>query len=86
MEYRYFVVPEWNSIFKVKEGCCYEKVVYKGPEIGITGKIDHEGDILNSWDLICFSCDPSVVIIPTTETYYNWKLSLVYDRLKSKAA
>lgn len=77
MEYKYFVVPEWNSVFKVKEDCCYEKVVYSGHEIGTTSKIDHEGDLLNSWDLLCYNCDPSIEIIPTIEAFYNWKLRIV---------
>lgn len=86
MEYRYFVVPKWNSVFKVNEGCCFDKVVYDGPEIGITGKLDHDGDIVNSWDLICYNCDPSIEIIPTIKAFYDWKLHLVTQKLKSKAA
>ncbi len=70
MNISYFSVPKWNVVFKVKEDCCYEKVVYFGPEIGVAGKIDQERDSLNSWDLLCYTCNPDLRIVPISAKRY----------------
>jgi hypothetical protein len=75
----YFMIPEWNSVYKATEDCCYEKVVYAGPEIGITAKNDQEGDPLNSWDLFCY-CNLNLDIIPINKKTY---LSF-YDNVNRK--
>ncbi len=61
----------------VTEDCCYEQVVYGGPEIGVTAKNDGEGDWLNSWDLLCYTCNQYLKIIPISEGFYYSKLRWV---------
>lgn len=79
----YFSVPEWKAVFKVTEDCCFEKVVYGGPIIGVAGKIDQDGDKLNSWDLLCYTCNPDLEILPIDEEeYQELKLATIW-RLKT---
>jgi hypothetical protein len=77
---QYFLVPIWNSAFKVTEDCCYEQVVFAGPHIGIKGKIDHVGDHLNSWDLLCYTCNVNLEVLPITQERYRTLVREVNDR------
>jgi len=70
----YFLVPAQKAAFEVTEDCCYEKVVYDGKVVGITGKIDSIGDSFNSWDLQCYDCNPKLEIIPIdAQKYFELK-------------
>lgn len=83
---RYFKVPEWKAVFKVTEDCCFEKVVYEGTVIGVTGKIDQDGDLLNSWDLLCYTCNPDLEILPIDEEQYQKLRVATICRLKKGLA
>lgn len=67
MKKYYCKVPEWNAVFRVNEGCCYEKVVYAGEEVGIVPRFD-KADELNGI-LLC-RCDPKLEIIQISEQEY----------------
>jgi hypothetical protein len=71
--YQYFLVPKWNSVFRVLEGCCFEQVVFDGPIKGVRAKNDEEEDYWNSYNLTCYTCNPGIEIIPIKEEYYNLK-------------
>jgi len=76
---RYFMVPQLNSVFKVTEDCCFEQVVYTGENVGVKGKIDMEGDYLNSYDFLCYSCNPNMKILPINEGLYFRLLKTVNE-------
>lgn len=80
MNVKYFLVPKWNSVVKVTGDCCYEKVVYIGPEIGVTAKNNEPEDLINSWDLLCYTCNPDLEIIPINRAMYDAKLRSVNER------
>lgn len=63
------MIPEMNRAYRATEGCCYEVVVFDGQEIGVTAKIDKEGDPINSWDLFCH-CDQKLEIVEIDEVHY----------------
>lgn len=44
--------------------------MYAGAVIGIAGKIDQVGDHLNSWNLLCYTCNPEIKIIPISKHEY----------------
>jgi hypothetical protein len=79
---RYFMVPEWNSVFKATEDCCFVQVVYAGNEIGVKYKTDRDGDPLNSWDLFCH-CHPQLRIIPIDQDLYQQFLEDVNERRRA---
>lgn len=80
-EPQYFVIPERNSVYKVTEDCCYEIVVFAGPNQDVAAKNDEQEDSFNSGNLLCYSCDPSINIIPTTREYYEWrKIQVNYSK------
>jgi hypothetical protein len=71
---RYFNAPDLKTAFKVNLGCCFERVVYQGPEIGVNAKNDQEGDLLNSEILWCEICDPELKLVPISKhEYYQFK-------------
>lgn len=74
---KYFLVPKWYSMVKVTEDCCYEKLVFMGPRIGVTAKNDQPEDDINSWDLLCYSCNPDLVILPIEKRDYDSMLQMV---------
>lgn len=82
----YYSVPTWKAVFKVTADCCFEKVVYDGTEIGIGGKLDQEGDIINSWDLLCYSCNPKLTIIPISSSQYYQYRNDTIQKLNNKGA
>ncbi len=68
-QYHYRLVPKLNSAFKIKEHCCYDKVVFKGKEIGMVSRMDKEDELIGT--LLCCVCDPNLeitVLLP--EEYY----------------
>ena len=69
--YRYYMIPKMNSVFKVLEGCCFERVQFAGPLIGVTAKNDEEEDDLNSYNLICYCCNPNLESFQLTQFYMN---------------
>jgi len=77
---KFFAIPKENAVYKVQEDCCYEKVVYDGPMLDICSKNDAMEDGFNSWDLLCYSCNAKIDIIPTTEEYYNFRRMEVNSR------
>ncbi len=74
---KYFLIPQWNSMVKVTEDCCYEKVVFMGPTIGVSAKNDELEDIINSWDLLCYDCNPDLEIRPIEKGDYDSMLNSV---------
>jgi hypothetical protein len=66
----YIQIPKRKSVFMVTEDCCYEEVSYDEKRLGITAKIDQEGDRLNSYDLIC-RCDLKQVMVEITKEVYD---------------
>jgi len=81
---KFFAIPKQNAVYKVQEGCCYEKVVYDGPEIGVCAKNDQPEDDFNSSDLICYDCNSRIKIIPIDKAEYDYKLKEV-NRKRSAA-
>lgn len=79
---KYFLVPKWNSMVKVTEDCCYEKVVFSGSGIGVSAKNDEEEDVINSWDLLCYDCNPDLKIIPVDKRAYDTML-LAVNRMRA---
>jgi hypothetical protein len=65
----FFIIPEWNRAYKATMDCCYEVVAFGENEMDVAGKIDQEGDPINSWDLFCH-CHPSIEIHSIDEAYY----------------
>lgn len=65
----YCRVPEWGTVFKVQENCCYEMVVYEGGQIGITSRFDKDNSKMNG-RLLC-RCDPKIEILEISESEYG---------------
>lgn len=62
-------VPEWGAAFKVRAGHGFEKVVYAGSVIGVTGGLHRHNEELEA-TLLCY-CHPHLAILPiTAEEYY----------------
>jgi hypothetical protein len=72
-------VPEWNAVFKIQEGHGFEKVVYAGSTIGITGELHRHNDELEA-TLLCY-CHPNLRILPINAEQYYAKLQDVYQQL-----
>jgi len=72
-------VPEWGAVFKVQEGHGFEKVVYAGSAIGITGELHRHNEELEAV-LLCY-CHPSLNILPITAQQYYAKRQDVFQRL-----
>jgi hypothetical protein len=75
---QYFLANSEKAVYSVQEDCCYTKVVFEGPEVGVSGKVDQLEDGFNSWDILCYDCDPdpNKWFTPTTEGFYLTKLTL----------
>ena len=71
-------IPSMKAVYKVQEGCCFEKVVYDGPEIGFAGIIDRENEEVGP--LLC-ACDPRLAILIISEQEFLAIRQTVYDRL-----
>jgi hypothetical protein len=75
-------VPPMKPAFKVKEGCCYEQVIFEG-KVDITAKNEHIGDRLNSDDLICDICNPNMKIIPVSvQEYTTIRQNVMYQKMR----
>lgn len=74
---KFYYAPAENAVYRVQEDCCFTRVVFGGEQIGVSAKNDQEGDPVNSWDLLCYDCDDSITLLPTTEEFYLNKLYLV---------
>lgn len=79
----YVHIPEAKSYFKAQLDCCYEVVSYDEKNLGITSKIDQDGDDLNSYDLIC-RCHPGKEIIEISEEEYYNKRKEVCDLMEER--
>ena len=66
-----------KTVFKVNLGCCIERVVYEGAEIGVNAKNDHSWDEINSENLWCEICDPKLTLILISREEYENKLQMV---------
>lgn len=73
----FIYAPEEKSVYKVQEDCCYTRVVFGGEQVGVSAKNDQAEDYLNSWNLLCYTCDDTKNYQPSTEEFYLEKLSLV---------
>ena len=71
MNKKYFWVPQWNSVFEVKEDCCFKQIIYSGFDKGVLYRKDEEDDWLHSYDLLCYDCNPAVKIIPIEKSFYD---------------
>lgn len=67
-QYSYRLVPKWNAAFKIKEDCCYDKVVFHGNEIGMISKMDKGNELIGI--LLCCVCDPNLEIEELSEDEY----------------
>lgn len=69
----YRLEPAEHAVYKVQENCCYTKVVYQGPKLGIYPRFDRENEEIGL--LMCGVCDPARKIedIPKEffEAYYK---------------
>lgn len=79
-QYSYRLVPEWNAVFKIKEDCCYDKVVFQGNEIGMVSTMDKENELIGI--LLCGICDPNLKILQLSEDEYYSILFEVNSRRK----
>lgn len=69
-----------NSVFRVQEDCCFEQVVYSGPLKGVRAKNDEEEDDFNSYNLLCYTCNPGLKIYPIDSELYDIAKILVNQR------
>ncbi len=69
VEYR--LVREKATAYKIREDCCYEKVVYQGDksQIVITAAMDHHNELIGI--LLCCICDPSQKIVRISGSEYD---------------
>lgn len=75
----YLHIPDLKSVFRATLDCCYEQVLYDGPEIGVLYRTDEPENGLNSGVLIC-RCHPKLDILPIPETKYLEILNDVNQR------
>ena len=70
---------------KAQLDCCYEIVSYEDKNLGITSKIDQDGDNINSNDLIC-QCHPNKEIIEISEEDYYLKRKELCDLMNERTS
>jgi hypothetical protein len=79
IQYQYRQVHEWGAVFKIQEGHGYEKVVYAGSAIGITGELHRHNEELVA-TLLCH-CHPRLEIRPISARQYAAILQDVFQQL-----
>ena len=67
-------VPQEKAVYKVQEDCCYTKVVYEGPELGIYSRFDKDNEEVGI--LLCYS-HPKKEITPISEETYQQYYQMV---------
>lgn len=72
------LVPSENAVYKVMEDCCYTKVVFEGPGLGIYPRFDKENELVGI--LLCY-CHPKLEIKPVPEDFYQAYYNLVTEQL-----
>ena len=82
---QYVHIVETKAYYKAQLDCCYEIVSYDDKNLGITSKIDQDGDNINSYDLIC-RCYPDKEIIEISEEEYYVKRKEVYDLMNERTS